>query len=86
MVPVNEEAGQAAFDGIIVNGVLWDAARWIRNVHCRCKEAAEQLLKEGFTPNHDMYLAFAGMRKSPEHRKPVIVETLRARGVTSAMS
>ncbi len=87
VVPVNEEQwSKPAFDGLVENGVLW--GRGTLDTKCTLLgvlEAAEQLLKDGFVPEYDMYFAFGGDEEVSGQSQPNIVETLRSRGVSPAI-
>ncbi len=87
VVPVNESLWtKPAFEGIVEDGILW--GRGTLDTKCTLlgpMEAAEQLLKDGFVPENDMYFAFAGDEEVAGKSQPVIVETLRARGVVPAI-
>lgn len=87
VVPVDESGWKKPpFDGIIEDGVLWGRGTLDTKVTFNgILYAAEQLLKEGFTPEHDIYFAFSGGEEVNGNGARHIVEYFKEHHLTPSL-
>lgn len=87
VVPVEEERwAHPPFCGEVFDGELWGRGTLDTKITLMgVLESAERLIKEGYVPAHDIYLAFAGDEEVNGTGAQAAVEALRARGVQPAL-
>ena len=74
------------FSGAVKEGIIWGRGALDTKVTlCSIMEAAEQLIKEGFVPENDIYLAFSGEEEPAGPSAGDIVTALEERGVRPAL-
>ena len=83
---VEENWEKPAFDGVIEDEVLWGRGTIdTKGTLNGAMSAAELLIKEGFTPENDIYFAFAGDEEVNGHGAKDIVKLFAERGIEPAL-
>ncbi len=87
VVPANEDQWEKEpFSAIIEDKILWGRGTLdTKSTLCGIMEAAEFLMKDGFTPENDIYLSFAGDEETNGQSAKDIVSYLEKQGVKPFM-
>lgn len=87
VVPVDEAGWKhAPFGGEIIDGELWGRGTIDTKITLvGVMEAAENLMKQGFVPEHDVYFSFAGDEEVSGNGAPAVVKYMKENGIRPAM-
>lgn len=87
VVPADGSAwSRPPFDGVVEDGVMWGRGTLdTKTTLLGVLEAAEHLIKQGFTPKNDVYFAFSGEEEIAGRSAADIVSLFEERGVVPAM-
>lgn len=87
VVPVEEDQWEKdPFGAEVEDGILWGRGTLdTKGTLCGIMEAAEKLIGEGFTPEHDIYFAFSGQEEINGSTCPDMVKWFEEQGIHIAM-
>lgn len=87
VVPADEGAWEKPpFEAVIEDGVMWGRGTLDTKVTFNgILSAAEALIKQGFTPEHDVYFAFSGGEEINGPGAPNIVEYFKSNNIALSM-
>ncbi len=87
VVPVEEKSwSKPPFEAIVEDGVLWGRGTLdTKTTLLGVMESAEHLIKQGFVPENDVYLAFAGDEEVAGSAQPTIVKYMQDNNIVPAL-